>query len=80
MAEQIGLAYGGSPQEKFGVEYHTTAAAELLSSGPELVPAGELPVLRHEAGLHILDALGAALDGSSTSSLSLAFLHARCAS
>lgn len=60
LAAQMEETYGGRAKARFDVEYHTTAAAELLRTGPTLLAATELPVIRHEAGLHMLDALGAA--------------------
>lgn len=60
LAEGIGQAYGEPAQDRFEAEYHATVATELLSSGPDMVATDELPILRHQAGLHMLNALGAA--------------------
>jgi hypothetical protein len=60
LTEQLAVDYGERALARFEVEVHANAAAELLRSGPALAGEAEMPVLRHQAGIHMLDALAAA--------------------
>ena len=60
LSDQVADRYGDRADARFAVEFHTQVAARLLRDGPNVVGGGELPVLRHQAGIHMLDALSAA--------------------